>query len=179
MSSLSPLFRAASRAFASTALLAGLTLAFAPAAHAADEATAFTLRDIGGQEFKLDEQRGKVIVLSFWATWCGPCKEEMPHLQRLYTEHKDDGLVVVSISSDDARTASRVKPYIMSKGFNFPVVLDKDSKVTSVYNPQKTLPWTVVIDRRFKVAKVTSGYNPGDEKLLETLVKELLAASAE
>ena len=142
----------------------------------ADQATDFTLRDIDGKSFTLSELKGKVVVLSFWATWCGPCKEEMPHLQKLYTQHAEEGLVIVSISADDARTASRVKPFIKSKGFTFPVLLDRESSVTGVYNPGKTLPWTVVIGRDFEVADTHAGYDPGDEVVLGELIKKLLAA---
>lgn len=138
-------------------------------------ASDFTLRTIDNESFTLSEHKGEVLLLSFWATWCGPCKEEMPHLDKLYKKHKDAGFTVVSISSDDARTASRVKPFIRSKGFSFPVVLDKDSTVTGVYNPAKTLPYTVVIGRDFQVRLDHSGYNPGDEEEIAKLVEELLA----
>jgi len=141
-------------------------------------ATDFTLRDVDGNTVSLSSLKGKVVVLSFWATWCGPCKEEMPHLQRIYAERKDRGLVVLSISADDARTASRVKPYVVSKGFTFPVLLDKDSSVTGIYNPAKTLPWTVVVDRGFQVVDSHGGYDPGDESKLAALVDGLLAKPA-
>ncbi|MFT5455223.1 MAG: peroxiredoxin, partial [Myxococcota bacterium] len=152
--------------------LAGL-LASAPA-FAADKATDFTLRDINGKSLTLSSLEGKVVLLSFWATWCGPCKEEMPHLQKMYTEKKDKGFVMLSISTDDARSASRVKPYIMKMGYDFQVLLDKESKVIGTYNPAKTLPYTVVIDRAGNIAHVASGFNPGDEDELEELVSHLL-----
>ncbi|MBN2799559.1 MAG: TlpA family protein disulfide reductase [Deltaproteobacteria bacterium] len=139
-------------------------------------ATDFTLRDINGESVQLDQYRGQVILLSFWATWCGPCKEEMPHLQALYEEQKDQGFVVLSVSSDDARTASRVKPYIRQKGYTFPVVLDRDSSVTGTYNPSKTLPYSILIGRDFEIAQIHSGYNPGDEVKIKAEVVELLAA---
>jgi peroxiredoxin len=153
-------------------VLAGL-IALSPA-FAADKATDFTLRDINGQSFTLSSLEGKVVLLSFWATWCGPCKEEMPHLQKMYTEKKDDGFVVLSISTDDARSASRVKPYVKKMGYDFQVLLDKESKVIGTYNPAKTLPYTVVIDRSGDIAHVASGYNPGDEEKLAHLVDDLL-----
>lgn len=143
-------------------------------AQAASAASDFTLRDINGNSVSLASLKGKVIIVSFWATWCGPCKEEMPHLQAMYAELADKGLVVLSISSDDARTSSRVKPYIQSKGYTFPVLLDTDSAVTGVYNPNKTLPWTVVIGKDFTVAETHAGYNPGDEVKLREIVLGLL-----
>ncbi len=158
-------------------LAAALLFTTGGVAEAGNAASDFTLRDVDNKEVHLADLNGKVVVLSFWATWCGPCKEEMPHLQRMYDKYKDQGFVLLSISSDDARTASKVKPYIRAKGFNFPVLLDKDSKVTGVYNPAKTLPWTVVIDRNFEVVKVHSGYNPGDEEELEEFVSSLLTSA--
>lgn len=148
-------------------------------AHAGDAAGDFSLRDINGKEVSLAQYKGQVVVMSFWATWCGPCKEEMPHLEAMYRAHKDEGLTVLSISIDDARSASRVKPYIKKMGYSFPVLLDRESKVIGSYNPPKTVPYTVVIDRNFEVAQKTAGYNPGDEETLETFVKSLLAASPE
>lgn len=147
---------------------------FLGVAHAADKATDFTLRDINGQSVSLSDYAGKVVVVSFWATWCGPCKEEMPHLQKMYAQKKDAGLVVLSINTDDARSASRVKPYIKQNGYTFPVLLDRDATVISTYNPGKTLPFTVVVDKQQQIAKVHAGYNPGDEKTLATLVDQLL-----
>jgi peroxiredoxin len=159
-----------SRLFVTCALAVGVP------AFAADKATDFTLRDVNGQDVHLSQYQGKVVVLSFWATWCGPCKEEMPHLQKLYADHGNDGLVVLSISTDDARSASKVKPYIMSMGYTFPVLLDKEASVIGTYNPSKTLPFTVVIDRSGNVVHVASGYNPGDEVGLTKEIEPLLAA---
>lgn len=155
-------------------VLLGLMLGMQPV-FAAETAADFTLRDINGSEQTLSSLKGKVVVLSFWATWCGPCKEEMPHLQAMYKELQSQGLVVLSISTDDARSASRVKPFIMKMGYTFPVLLDRESTVISAYNPSKTLPYTVVIDKAGNVARRTSGYNPGDETELKTFVTGLLA----
>ncbi len=154
-------------------------LSVASVASAATAATDFNLRDLNGQSVSLSEHKGKVIIMSFWATWCGPCKEEMPHLQKMYDELADKGFVVLSVSTDDARMGSRVRQFIRTMRYSFPVLLDKDSTVIASYNPSKTLPFTVVIDREFNVAKVHTGYNPGDEVELRREVEELLAAGAE
>jgi peroxiredoxin len=158
-------------------LVMGAALMAGGAAFAADAAD-FTLRDINQQEVTLSSYHGSVVVLSFWATWCGPCKVEMPHLHDLYVEYKDAGLAVISISSDDARTASQVKPFIVKSGYTFPVVLDKESTVTKLYNPQGTLPYTVIIGRDGVIASQHSGYNPGDEVALKAEIEELLAKKA-
>jgi len=145
---------------------------------AGEQASDFTLRDIDGKSVTLSELKGRVVIMSFWATWCGPCKEEMPHLQKMYADLEGDGLTVLSISIDDARSASRVKPHIKKNGYSFPVLLDRDSTVISAYNPSKTLPYTVVVDRGGEVAARHSGYNPGDEVKLREEVEGLLAAES-
>jgi len=161
--------------------LAGLTIGFAllaPGMASAEPASDFTLRDIDGKSVSLSELKGNVVIMSFWATWCGPCKEEMPHLQKMYGDLKDQGLTVLSIATDDARSASRVKPFIKKNGYSFPVLLDRDSTVIGTYNPPKTLPYTVVVDQKGEVVKRHSGYNPGDEEELRHLVDELLSGKA-
>lgn len=162
------------RAVAARVLVGGaLGLGLASAA-LATPAPDFTLRNLDGKSVGLSSHQGDVVVISFWATWCGPCKEEMPHLQRMYDSLKDQGFVVLSITTDDARTAGRVKPYIRSKGFSFPVLFDASSQVVGAYNPNKTLPWTVLLDRDHNIVHVNSGFNPGDEKKLEAKVMDLL-----
>ena len=146
-----------------------------PVALGADVATDFTLRDMDGKSVTLSDYKGKVIIMSFWATWCGPCKAEMPHLQKLLDAKHSEGLEVFSIDTDDARTASMVKPFIKRKQFTFTVLMDQDSTVLGTFNPSKTLPYTVVLDRNQNISKIHSGFNPGDEVVLEELINKLLA----
>jgi peroxiredoxin len=138
----------------------------------------FTLRDINGTEVSLSSYRGKVVLVNFWATWCGPCKLEMPHLDKMDREFEEKGFEVISISTDDARAASKVKPLIKRGGYGFTVLLDKDTTVVSQYNPAKTLPYNVLIDRSGKIHKVYQGYNPGDETELRAAVEALLGSGA-
>lgn len=150
----------------------GLMLA-APTAYA-ETAPDFALRDTANQEVKLSELRGQVVVLNFWATWCGPCQVEMPHLEAMYKKYGDKGMTVIAVSADDARSASRVKPLVRSKGYTFTVLLDKETEVVAAYNPRKELPYTVIIDQKGNVAYRHAGYTAGDEDKLEAKVKELL-----
>jgi peroxiredoxin len=100
----------------------------------------------------------------------------MPHMQEMFGRLSQQGLVVLSISTDDARSASKVKPYVKKMGYTFPVLLDRDSTVIGAYNPSKTLPYTVVIDRTQQVVHRVSGYNPGDEVALNTFVTNLVGS---
>ena len=157
------------------ALCVGL-LCWAPAWALGEVAPDFTLRDIDNQSVSLSGTKGKVVLISFWATWCGPCQVEMPHIQKMYSELAPKGFTVLSVSADDARTASMVKPLIKKNGYTFPVLLDKETTVVAQYNPSKTLPYSVIVDRNGKIAHVHQGYNPGDEVALQKEIEALLAA---
>ena len=101
---------------------------FAPRAHAGDPATNFTLRDLDGAAVSLEDYRGKVIFIDFWATWCGPCKDAMPHWQKMYADLADEGLVVLAVTTDDARTKPQVKPFVKRMGYTYPVLYDTESR---------------------------------------------------
>ena len=154
-------------------LLLALTvgLAFADGKPASD----FSLRDINGATQTLSQYKGKVVLVNFWATWCGPCMVEMPHLEAMYKELGPKGLVVLGISADAARDASKVKPLVMSKGLTYPVLLDPNTTVVAQYNPTKTMPFNVLVDRAGNISEVHAGYNPGDETSLRAKVEALLA----
>ncbi|MCP4804676.1 MAG: TlpA family protein disulfide reductase [Proteobacteria bacterium] len=145
-------------------------------ADAADKAPDFTLRDLSKEEVTLSELEGNVVLVNFWATWCVPCMVEMPYIEELYTTHKDDGFVVLAISADDARSSSKVKPTVKSKGWTFPVLLDTQTKVVAQYNPQKTLPYTVLIDEKGDIIWQHQGYTAGDEEEMIHKVTDALAA---
>lgn len=136
----------------------------------------FTLETIYGEQFTLSEHVGKeVIVLSFWATWCQPCLAELPHLDALYQEEQDNGLLVVAVNMDEPATLAEVAPAASRLGLTMPVVLDTDQRAVALYNRSRNAPMTVVIDRKGKVVKQHAGYNPGDEEVLANELRELLA----
>lgn len=142
-------------------------------------ASDFSAQDTNGATLHLSDYLGKnVIVLDFWATWCQPCLEEMPHLRRLYESRKAKGLVVVAVSMDGPETVAEVPSFAQRNRLTFPVVLDQDSHVCSLYNPRKAAPLTVVIDKSGKVVLVHEGYNPGDEQTLAAEVDKALNASS-
>ena len=107
----------------------------------------FTLSDIDGRSWTLSALKGKVVVVNFWATWCPPCRKEMPDLQRLYDEFKDRGLVILAISDEKPET---VKPFIAKAGYTFPVLLDPGRVVNDRYH-MTGIPNSYVYDRRGKL----------------------------
>lgn len=141
----------------------------------AGNAPDFKLKDLDGQWFRLDDHVGdKVIYVSFWATWCVPCRREMPHLEALWQELGDDGLLVVGVNTDPASARSKIKPYVQRHRLTYQTVLDPDNNVLDTYNPTRELPYAVLIDRDGNIFKTFSGYRTGDEKIVEEHIRQLL-----
>jgi len=131
----------------------------------------FTLRTMDGPNLRLQEQRGRVVLVNFWATWCGPCREEMPQLNRLYEKYRASGFTLLAVNvDDDARNAAAVAAKL---GLKFPVLLDTDKKVSKLYD-LSTMPSTVIIDRDGRVRYVHRGYQTGYEDTYEKQLRELL-----
>ena len=152
------------------------SLIYSSAAFAEAEAPDFQLRDINKKEVSLSDYRGKVVLVNFWATWCQPCLVELPHLQEIYNELKDQDFIVLSISVDAPRDVSKVKPLVKTRGLQFPVLLDSSSSVLSVYNPSQALPYNVLIDKEGKVAWTKEAYAPGEEAVIKEKILGLLNA---
>ena len=139
----------------------------APATGAPD----FTLRTMDGRNLRLQEQRGQVVLVNFWATWCGPCRQEMPHLNRLYDKYRASGFVLLGVNVDeDSKAAAAVASKL---GVKFPVLYDPNKVVGKLYGLDK-MPSTVLIDRDGKVKYLHLGYVSGYEDTYEKQIRELL-----
>ena len=164
------LFRRAARLAFGTAMLfvaSAAVPAISPSAAAPD----FTLRTMNGPNLRLAEQRGRVVMVNFWATWCGPCRQEMPQLDRLYQKYRSSGFVLLGVNvDDDVRKAADVAGKL---GVSFPVLLDTDKAVSRLYD-LSTMPSTVLIDREGKVRYVHRGYLTGYEDNYDKQIRELL-----
>ena len=141
--------------------------ALAPSAAAPD----FTLHAMDGPNLRLKEQRGRVVMVNFWATWCGPCRQEMPQLNRLYEKYRASGFQLLGVNvDDDTKKAAEVAAKL---GVTFPVLLDTDKTVSKLYD-LSTMPSTVIIDRDGKVRYLHRGYLAGYEDNYEKQIRELL-----
>jgi len=149
------------------AAVGGAGAAVTPAAGAPD----FTLPSLDGPNLRLQEQRGRVVMINFWATWCGPCRVEMPHLARLYEKYRGSGFTVlaVNIDEDPHKAASLAKQL----GMRFPVLLDTEKKVSRLYD-LSTMPSSVLVDRDGRVRYITLGYRDGYEETYDKQIRELL-----
>ena len=156
----------------------------APAAsHESTEATAacmadakpanfnFKMKDVDGNEVSLETYKGKVILLNFWATWCGPCKAEIPGFVRIQEKYRDKGLVIVGYSVDD--TAEKAKAYASEYKMNYPILLGEGREdVQDAYGPIWGIPASFLINREGKVCRKHMGIAP--EAVFEKEVAALL-----
>ena len=120
------------------------------------------------------ELRGKVVVLDFWGTYCGPCKASFPKLQGLNAKYSSSGLHVLGISEDEPDDQAKIATFATTYGAKFPIAWDRDKAIARVYKPE-TMPSTFVIDRKGVVRYTHVGYRDGDEVEIEREVQELLA----
>lgn len=134
----------------------------------------FELENLEGDVSELYEYVGKgPVLLSFWATWCKPCVEELKAYNRIYKEYKEQGFTLIAISVDSERSISKVKPYISSMGYDFTVLLDPNSDVARLYYARQ-VPFTVMIDIDGNILYSHIGYSRGDEIKVEEIVKKQL-----
>ncbi|MBD3165571.1 redoxin domain-containing protein [bacterium] len=138
----------------------------------------FTLKDIDGDRISLaDLTKDGPVLLDFWATWCVPCKQAMPKLAEIHEDFEGDGFQLVAISIDNTRSLNKVKPYVRSQGYKFPVLLDTDSQVLRKYRGT-SVPHTVLVTQEGTIAKVWIGYHPGEEKEIRAEITALLEGGA-
>jgi len=127
----------------------------------------FALKSSTGENLRLSEYRGDVVMINFWATWCGPCRQEMPLLDELYTRYERVGFSLLGVNIDD--DSSRAMKMISELGVNFPVLFDDQKTVSKLYQVD-AMPVTILVDREGNVRHVHHGYKPGyEEKYLDEI----------
>jgi peroxiredoxin len=130
----------------------------------------FALPTPNGGSFRLSDHRGKTVLVNFWATWCPPCREEMPAMERLYQRHKDRGLMLVAVSID--ADPALVPPYLKASKLTFPVALDPKAEVANKYGV-RALPSSFVVDRAGTMTALALGPRAWDNDASHSLVEAL------
>jgi peroxiredoxin len=161
-----------------TCLAAALGLGLAAAAGAGNlapgaQAPAFALGSQSGKQVDLANFKGQVVLINFWATWCGPCRKEMPVLDQLYSKYKPLGFTLLGVNVEP--DSSNATGFLKSTPVTFPILFDTDSKVSKLYEVAG-MPSTVIVDRKGNVRYIHRGYNPGEENeyldQIRSLVRE-------
>jgi cytochrome c biogenesis protein CcmG/thiol:disulfide interchange protein DsbE len=135
-------------------------------------APAFDLETLNGGSRSLADFQGQVIVLNLWASWCPPCRAEMPAIQSLYEQYKDQGLVVLAVNMTYQDSVSSAASFTNEFGLSFPILLDRTGLVGKLYR-MRALPTTFFIDRQGEIQEVIVG-GPMSELTLQSLVTEIL-----
>jgi thiol-disulfide isomerase/thioredoxin len=123
-------------------------------------APGFTLASRAGQDVSLAQYKGDVVMINFWASWCGPCREEMPLLESIYKKYNRMGFVLLGVNVEP--NAQAANDWLKATPVSFPILYDKDSKVSKLYDVAG-MPSTVIIDRNGNLRLLHRGYKAGDE----------------
>lgn len=139
------------------------------------QAPDFQLIDLQGNWQALPDYRGKVVLLNFWATWCGPCRVEMPSMERVYQDLKNEGFAILAISSDPQGSIV-TRPFVAAQGLTFPILHDSDYQVSGSYGV-RTLPMSFLIDRNGTLTQRVFGAWDWDSGEARELIRGLLRES--
>lgn len=173
--------RSAALAFALALLAApalatdGAEPAAAPAATDRPAVADFSLETLAGERVSLKDYAGKVVLVSFWATWCKPCKQELPFLDDFAKKYADQGFAVLAINTDGPRTMAEVRRFVKRKRLKMPQLLDKDGSLLQKLNPRGVMPFTLYLDRSHRIAETADSFSAGDEVKIEAAIQRLLA----
>lgn len=148
-----------------------LLIGTANAATVQGKAPNFTLKSNTGKNIKLSELRGQVVLLNFWASWCGPCRQEMPLLEKLQQRYSALGFTVLGVNVEE--DPSKAKSLLKDISVSFPILFDTQNTVSKQYQVS-AMPSTVMIDRNGNMRYLHKGYKPGDEAQYQKWVKQLI-----
>lgn len=132
----------------------------------------FSLPTTTGETIRLSDLRGQAVLVNLWATWCPPCREEMPSIEKVYNEYKDEGFVVLAVNMTYQDNASAVMPFVQEHGLTFPILLDETGAIGRAYQ-LRSLPSSFFITREGIIHEVVIG-GPMSEALLRTRVEEII-----
>lgn len=131
----------------------------------------FTLKSASGENLRLSEFRGEVVMINFWASWCGPCRQEMPLLEELYTQYQPLGFTILGVNVEE--DPGKARQMLAESPVSFPVLFDNTSKVSKLYDVV-AMPSTVLVDRDGNIRYLHQGYKPGYEDAYQQQVRALI-----
>jgi peroxiredoxin len=131
----------------------------------------FTLKSLSGKNIKLSELTGNVVLVNFWASWCAPCRQEMPLLNAIHNKYEPLGFTVLGVNVEEK--VANARSFIDERPVDFPILLDSTNKVSKLFNVI-AMPTTVVIDRDGNMRFLHQGYQSGDEAEYHKMVKKLV-----
>ncbi len=143
-----------------------------PAPQAGFAAPDFTLKTPTGETYTVSELRGQAVLVNLWATWCPPCRAEMPFIEKMYQEYKEQGFIVLAVDMTYQDDPFAVVPFIQEYGLTFPILLEKTGDVAATYQ-LRSLPSSYFINRDGIINEVVIG-GPMSEALLRTRIEEIL-----
>jgi thiol-disulfide isomerase/thioredoxin len=155
------------------ALAAAFVLPAFAATTSSGPAPAFQLSGRNGKAIDLSQFKGQVVMINFWATWCGPCRQEMPLLEDIYKKYKPMGFTMLAVNVEPDSKAAEAWLGKLAKPVSFPVAFDTESKVSKMYKVAG-MPSTVFVDRKGNIRVMHKGYKPGDENFYLTQIRSML-----
>lgn len=150
-----------------------LALLFAlPLSSHAEKIEDFTLKSNQGKNIRIADLRGKVVMLNFWASWCGPCRTEMPQLERIYQRYSAAGFELLGVNNDTSEELAT--GWLKGRDLSFPIVYDLDAEVRNRFKKYQGIPLSIFVDCDGNIAEVHRSYKPGDEKKYIKIIKGLM-----
>ena len=131
----------------------------------------FTLKSATGENIKLSELRGQVVMINFWASWCGPCRQEMPLLDALHDRYAPMGFTLLGVNVE--KDSSKARQLLEDVPVNFPILFDQKNQVSKDYDVV-AMPSTVLVDRDGNIRYIHRGYKPGDENAYQDMIRAVI-----
>lgn len=153
-------------------LLAFFVFAFTANSAVAEKVTDFTLKSTSGENIRVSDLRGQVVMLNFWASWCGPCVQEFPYLEQIYQRFSPAGFTLLGINIDN--TEEQAMSFLKDRDVTFPIVFDPTLKVRNTYKKYEGMPLSIFIDCDGNITEIHRSYYAGDEKKYMKIIKGLI-----
>jgi peroxiredoxin len=131
----------------------------------------FTLKSKAGNNIKLSELKGSIVMVNFWASWCGPCRKELPAFEKLYRKYEPLGLIILAVNVDD--DPAKANGLLSEVNISFPVLYDTDQSVSELYEVE-AMPSTYFINRDGELVESHRSFKEGDEKKYKAIIKKLI-----